>query len=438
MAAEWPRISLREAGVSLIDCDHRTPPSSDIGYPYIAIPQIKRGRLDLSDVRRISHEQFMEWTRKAVPTSYDVVLSRRCNPGETAFVPPGLKCALGQNLVLLRADGKRVFPPFLRWMVRSPDWWEQVGKYINVGAVFDSLKCADIPKFELPLPSLAEQRAIACILETLDDKIELNRQMNETLEAIARAIFKSWFVDFDPVRAKGEGRASCLPKRIADLFPDRFDDSELGEIPAGWRISRLGREAVTVLGGTPSRAEPAYWRGDIPWINSGKANEFRVVEPSEFITQEGLDTSATKMLPSRTTVIAITGATLGQVSLTEIETCANQSIVGVIGTDALPSEFIYFWVKEHIEDLLAWQTGGAQQHINKNNVNDMPVICPNEGVIAAYLALVRSGFDRIKACCNDSLALSTLRDTMLPKLISGELGIPSVRTAWQPVPAGVG
>lgn len=140
--SEWHTISLREANVSLIDCEHRTPAKAASGVPYIAIPQIKNGRIDITDARRISQEHFMEWTRKAAPQPYDVVLSRRCNPGETAFVPPGLDFALGQNLVLLRADGTKIYPPFLRWLVRGTDWWEQIGKFINVGAVFDSLKCA--------------------------------------------------------------------------------------------------------------------------------------------------------------------------------------------------------------------------------------------------------------------------------------------------------
>ena len=214
MTSDWKTLTLREAGVSLIDCEHRTPPAAERGYPYIAIPQIKHGRLLLAEVRRISHEHFLDWTRKAHPRPYDVILSRRCNPGETAFVPPGLECALGQNLVLLRADGKKLHPPFLRWLVRSPNWWEQIGKFINVGAVFESLKCADIPNFALPIPSIREQQAIARILGSLDDKIELNRRMNETLEGLARALFQSWFVDFDPVRAKATGQ------------PNGFHDSE--------------------------------------------------------------------------------------------------------------------------------------------------------------------------------------------------------------------
>ena len=245
--------------------------------------------------------------------------------------------------------------------------------------------------------------------------------MSETLEAMARALFKSWFIDFDPVRAKAEGRDPGLPKPIADLFPGRLVDSELGETPEGWRLSTLGAEVESVLGGTPSREHPEYWGGDIPWINSGKANEFRVVEPSEFITHEGLASSATKMLPSRTTIIAITGATLGQISVTEIAVCANQSIVGVLGTDTLPTEFLYFWISEHVDELLARQTGGAQQHINKNNINELPVLCPGAPLVRAYLGTARTVFDRIRTCLFESRALAALRDALLPALLSGDV-----------------
>jgi type I restriction enzyme S subunit len=249
MAGEWKLTSLREAGVSLIDCDHRTPPAAESGYPYIAIPQLKEGRLDLSDVRRISSEHFVEWTRKARPQHHDVVLSRRCNPGETAYVPAGLESALGQNLVLLRSDGSRVFPPFLRWLVRGPDWWEQIGTFINVGAVFDSLKCADIPNFKMPLPPLAEQKAIAAVLGALDDKIELNRRMNATLEAMARALFQSWFVDFDPVRAKLDGRKpEGLDKATAALFPSHLAHEAGVAVPQGWSQKRWGDIATLEYG----------------------------------------------------------------------------------------------------------------------------------------------------------------------------------------------
>jgi len=254
MGGEWQRMTLRAANVTLIDCDHRTPPAAEDGYPYVAIPQMRGGRTELNDARRITREHYFDWTRKAKPSTNDVVLSRRCNPGETAVAPAGAEFALGQNLVLLRADGTHVYPPFLRWLVRGPTWWEQVGTFINVGAVFDSLKCADVPRFELLIPPLDEQRAIAHILGTLDDKIELNRRMNETLEAMARALFKSWFVDFDPVRAKLEGRwrpgqsLPGLPAHLYDLFPDKLVPSELGEIPEGWGVRPLA-ECIEVVRG---------------------------------------------------------------------------------------------------------------------------------------------------------------------------------------------
>src|SRR5688500_6624434 len=179
MAHKWRSMTLGQAGVSLIDCDHRTPPPADAGYPYVGIPQLRGGRIDLSDVRRISREHYIEWTRKAKPRANDVILSRRCNPGETAIVPAEMDCALCQNLVLLRADATKIHPPFLRWLGRGPEWWNQISKFINVGAVFDSLRCADVPKFELCIPPLADQRVIAHILGTLDDKIEMNQRTNE-------------------------------------------------------------------------------------------------------------------------------------------------------------------------------------------------------------------------------------------------------------------
>ena len=178
MKSNWQHLSLRDAGISLIDCVHKTPKAKDDGYPYVAIPQIKDGRIDLSSTRKISHEDFLAWTIKAKPKAHDIVLSRRCNPGESAYVPEGVEFALGQNLVLLRSDGKKVYRPYLRWLLKSPFWWAEVRKYINVGAVFTSLKCADVPNFTLPIPPLNEQMKISEILYSIDKKIELNHQIN--------------------------------------------------------------------------------------------------------------------------------------------------------------------------------------------------------------------------------------------------------------------
>jgi len=435
MVGEWRSTTVRqlvEEGVleRPIDGNHGEihPKTSDFvehGIPFIMASDLVGGRVDTKHCAFIS-EKHARALRKGFALPGDVLISHKATMGRTALVDqldvPFLMLTPQVTYYRVR-DPSRLVARYLKLYFDSPDFqalfetWGQKGStraYLGITAQLD---------LPIVLPSPAEQRAIAHILGTLDDNIALNRWMNETLEAIARALFKSWFVDFDPVRAKAEGRNPGLPQPLADLFPDSFEDSELGEIPRGWGLSRLGDEVETLLGGTPSRVEASFWGGDIPWINSGKANEFRIVEPSEFITQAGLDSSATKLLPARTTVIAITGATLGQVSITEIATCANQSIVGVLGSAALPSEFIYFWVKENIDRLIASQTGGAQQHINKKNVNELPIVVPGKGVVSAYMRTARATFDRIKESCFESRTLGALHDALLPKLISGELRV---------------
>ena len=420
MAGEWKRTSLREAGVSLIDCDHRTPPAADSGYPYVAIPQLKEGRLALSDVRRISPEHFVEWTRKAKPQHHDVILSRRCNPGETAYVPEGLECALGQNLVLLHSDGTKVFPPFLRWLLAGPDWWEQVGTFINVGAIFNSLKCADIPNFKMPLPPLAEQKAIASVLGALDDKIELNRRMNATLEAMARALFQSWFVDFDPVRAKLDGRLpGGLDAATAALFPDHLEVTALGHIPKGWTAGKLGDI------GTNSRrgVQPGDIAPNTPYIALehmprrcialGDWDDSAEVASGKSAFKKG-DILFGKLRPYFHKVGV---APFDGVCSTDILVLAPKSpewfgfLLGHVSSD----ELIQF------TDLAS--TGTKMPRTNWGDINSFKVALPPKPIAAVFTRSIQPMLDRIHVNLHQSRTLATLRDTLLPKLLSGELSV---------------
>jgi len=269
---------------------------------------------------------------------------------------------------------------------------------------------------EISLPPLADQKVIAKILFDLDEKIELNNQMNKTLENIAQVIFKRWFIDFEFPDENGEPYKSSGGEMV---------ESELGMIPKGWGVSTIGKSLQTFLGGTPSTKDKNYWtNGSIPWINSGKVNEFRIIEPTAYITEEALKNSATKIMPKKTTVIAITGATLGKVSIIEKEMCANQSVVGIIENKILPSEFIYFWVKAHMKKLMSEQTGGAQQHINKENVNSLEILIPPLQIIEKYIINVRPIFDEISNKCSENLTLSKIRDDLLPKLMTGKIRVP--------------
>ena len=278
-----------------------------------------------------------------------------------------------------------------------------ISPYVT-GCAQPKLNQENLRNIEIELPSHID--SIASILSSLDRKIELNNKINADLEEMAQAIFKNWFVDFEP-------------------FKDgKFVDSELGMIPEGWKVGTLGDFCKCLLGGTPSRSKEEYWNGDVNWINSGEINKFRILEASEKITELGLSKSATKLLPKKTTVLAITGATLGQVSLLEIDTCANQSVIGVLENTEIPYEYIYPFIKDRIEMLIQHQTGGAQQHINKDNVESLIFLLPAKNVLENYISLVGPMYKRIESQCFENLYLSTLRDTLLPRLMSGEIEVP--------------
>jgi len=367
---------------------------------YIDIASVDDGRV--LEVQELALNNAPSRAQRVVRDN-DILLSMvRPNLKHFAFIKkskPNMVASTGFAVI----SAKKIDPRFLYYYLTTD-------KYTNYLTAIADAHTSTYPAFnpdvlensEVPFPPDSEQCAIAKILSDLDEKIELNLQMNKTLESMGQALFKHWFVDFE--------------------FPGSGKTRFIHDLPVGWRMSKVGAELLTILGGTPSRTEPRYWiGGTIPWINSGKVNEFRVIEPSEFITEEGLNNSATKIMPKKTTIIAITGATLGQVSLLEISACANQSVIGVLESNNIPSEFIYFWIKENIGILISSQTGGAQQHINKDNVNELNLLCPSKEIINHYLSVSRPLFDQIKTNCFESTKLAMIRDSLLPKLMSGKI-----------------
>ncbi|MCI5210004.1 MAG: restriction endonuclease subunit S [Candidatus Electrothrix sp. ATG2] len=450
MGGEWQLMTLKEAGVTLIDCIHKTPPDAGDGYPYIAIPQMKEGRIDFhADPRLISESDFIEWTKKAYPQENDVVLSRRCNPGETAHVPPRVRFALGQNLVLLRSDSKKVYPPFLRWLTKGFQWWNQTSKFLNVGAVFDSLRCADIPNFELTIPPLPEQKAIAHILGSLDDKIELNRQMNATLEAMAQALFKSWFVDFDPVidkalaagnpipeplhkraearKALGDQRKP-LPADIAQHFPDRFVfNEEMGWVPEGWEESTIGDEVEIMGGGTPSTKDATFWEGGVHPFCTPKdmstLGSIVLTDTIRHLTDAGVKKISSGQLP-KGVVLMSSRAPIGYLAISDVPVSVNQGIIGMLPNQKYGSTYLLFWAHFNMGAIKDRANGSTFLEISKKNFRPIPFLVPAQELTEFFNEQVKGIYNKMLLLSEQVRELSTLRDTLLPKLLSGQLRIP--------------
>ncbi len=263
----------------------------------------------------------------------------------------------------------------------------------STGTVFDSINRKDLENLEISFHSEEEQEKIENILGSLDDKIELNNEINNNLHELCNNLY------FKLVSQLNDTNSS---------------------------VESIKNVAKCVLGGTPSRTKKEYWNGSINWINSGEINKFRIIKASEKITELGLNKSSTTLLPRGTTVLAITGATLGQVSRLEIDSCANQSVIGIITNEKELNNYMYLSILNSINDLVLKQTGGAQQHINKNDVETHEIIVPSTELISQFDEIIRPLFDQISANCFEINKLEQLRDTLLPKLMNGEIDLDNI------------
>ncbi|NIM33261.1 MAG: restriction endonuclease subunit S [Pseudomonas stutzeri] len=432
MSSEWRLLTLKEAGVSLIDCDHKTPPASEEGYPYIAIPQLKNGHISLEGVRRISHVDYLEWTKKLKPQANDVIVVRRCNSGDSAHVPAGLDCAIGQNLVVLRASGERVRPDFLRWLLKGPEWWAQVSKFINVGAVFDSLRCRDIPNFELMIPPLVEQAEIARVLGAIDNRITLLRETNATLEAIAQALFKSWFVDFDPVHAKAEGRQpEGMDAPTAALFPDSFEESELGLVPKGWAVKPVGDAVDCLGGGTPDTKEASYWEpAEHCWTTPKDLSGLQspvLLRTERQLSTLGLAKVSSGLLPAGTLLLS-SRAPIGYLAIAQMPVAVNQGYIAIPSGGVLSPVYMLFWCRQNMEGIKGRANGSTFMEISKKAFRPIPALVPTADVLDAFANIAEPLFERLIENERQAQTLTQLRDTLLPRLISGQLRLPEAES----------
>ena len=299
---------------------------------------------------------------------------------------------------------------------------------MDSGSAIPSTSRDDFYALEVALPPIEWQREIVSILSAFDDKIEANCRMNETLEATARAIFKSWFVDFDPVHYKADGQIPPgMDTETAALFPDSFEESELGLIPRGWRVGTLRDCCVKVEnGGTPKRSESDYWNPpSIAWLTSGEVRQSIITATDNFISEIGLKNSSAKVWESGTTVVALYGATAGQVSLLAIPCTANQACCGLT-----PLQNMIFYVYLHtsgsVEALGMQARGSAQQNLSQSLVANFPAIIPDDGVLNSFHEVASPIFEKWVSNLEESRSLAETRDALLPKLVSGEIRVGEV------------
>lgn len=416
-------VKLKDLCLLVVDCPHSTPRWTDSGVIVLRNQYIKNGKLDLTSPSFTDEENYNFRTKRAIPQEGDIVITREAPMGEVCMIPADLKCCLGQRMVLLRPDPIKCDSNYLLFALQSKTVQEQISWNEGTGSVVSNLRIPVLESLEIPWVGLNVQKNIGRILKNIDDKIELNNQMNETLEAMARAIFKEWFIDFGPVRAKAEGRRPFgMDDETAALFPDSFEESELGMIPKGWRVSRYIDNIEVIGGGTPRTSVDEFWNGNIPWfsvVDSPKDGDVWIIDTAKKITNLGLNSSRTKLLEVGTVILTARG-TVGKLGLVGKPMAMNQSCYALKPKD---SNFIFYYylIYSLVNQLKGKSHGSVFDTITTNTIESLFYISPPPNLINKYHFFLQNHFEIIKNNLFENKTLTEFRDLLLPRLISGEI-----------------
>lgn len=405
------QFKVKELGDCLeLVIDHRgkTPKKlgadwTEAGIPTISAKNVNGGRLVSRDsIRYVSFEVYKRWMKQDVQRGDCLLVSEGATLGECMLWDYDFPIVLGQRIFCLRANPAILAPRFLYAYMTSRGFQDEIiGR--ATGTSVDGLRQTEVLKLELRLPPIAQQELIGDFLYNLDNKIELNQQMNSTLETMARALFQSWFVDFDPVRSKLDGRPPVgLDPETAALFPEHFEDSALGPIPNGWEVGRLD-DVLTLQRGfdllTPDRTHGKYPVMAASGPN-GCHDKFMVRGPGVTTGRSGV---------------------LGRVFFIHDDFWPLNTSLWVKEFKRVSSVYAFHLLRDL--DFEMFNAGSAVPTLNRNHVHNLPVVIPPKSIIEAFDSQVMPLMKLKKANEDQSNTLATLRNTLLPKLLSGELSI---------------
>ena len=389
--------------------------------PWVSAKDMKRFRLDDTE-DHVTEEGVANGT-KLVPSGSVLILARGMTLlNDVPICIANRPMAFNQDVKALRPK-PHVRSDFLPYLLLGNK--ERLLSLVDLaGHGTGRLNSDELRALEVMLPPVPEQRSIAHILGTLDDRIDLNRGINETLEAMARALFKSWFVDFDPIRAKAEGRDPGLPKPLADLFPDRLVDSELGEIPEGWEAGTVAEMSTLNPEAWSRQAYPAKINyldlSNTKWGRIGAVMEYKAADaPSR----------AQRILRPGDTIVGTVRPGNGSYALISEDGLTGTTGFAVLRPRTAQSqEFVYLAVTgaENIDALAHLADGGAYPAVRPDIVAATPVVRPSDQVLGRFAAAAGPLLAKVACSQNASRTVAALRDKLLPKLISGELRVTHV------------
>lgn len=436
----------------------------DDGIPSIMPKNISIDTVLTDDIARVSTDDVNRLAKYKVKTG-DIVYSRRGDVEKCSRITDredGWLC--GTGCLRVRVLPGRVSTEYLHAYLCHPSVREWIVRHA-VGATMPNLNTSILSALPVIVPTQTEMEKVASIWLSLSGKIQINNQINQTLEKMAQAIFKSWFVDFEPVKAKiasleagGSKEEALLAamqavsgkpvdelarlqteqpdhysnlRATAELFPSAMQESELGEIPEGWRFSQIGDEVVVVGGGTPSTKNPDFWEGGhISWTTPKDLSNLSdkvLVDTERKITDAGLAKISSGLLPVDT-VLMSSRAPVGYLALAKTPVAVNQGYIVMKCNKVITPEFVIQWCAYYMDEIKSRASGTTFAEISKKNFKVISVVCPDSDLAEAYSELVSGIYALIENNVRGSKSLGEIRDALLPELLSGKLTAPEEGT----------
>ena len=380
----WKTYKAEEFCLTVTDGTHDSPKPKTCGRYLITSKHLKPSGIDFSSANKISEEDYNKIIQRSKVEQYDILFSMIGTIGNIHRVTISSVDFAVKNMGIFKMGGDANRSLWMYYWLQSPEAKEYINSRVS-GSTQGYLTLGNLREFPIRVPSrIEEQKKITDILSAIDDKIEVNRRINDNLEQQAQALFKSWFVDFDTIK--------------------------------------LGDVVTTTSGGTPSRKYPEYYDGNYGWVKSKELNGSFIIDTEEKITEQAISKSAAKMLPEKSVLIAMYGATVGQYALLSSPMSCNQAVCALLPNENYPYTYLFMFAKNKKEELINKAVGSAQQNISQVLIKDLDI--SNDILkIKQFHTIVNPFFETIEKNQQEITRLTTLRDTLLPKLMSGDIAI---------------
>lgn len=429
MNVDWPSVPLSE----LVDPQRGisygiVQPGSPVpdGVPIVRVSDVRNGRIDARSPLRVSADIERAYGRTRLRGG-ELLITIVGTVGETAIVPPAMAGWNVARAIAVLPVKPEVGSYWVQLGLRSSAAASMIQSRLNT-TVQATLNLGDLSRLPIVLPPSHERQAIASILGALDDKIELNRRMNETLEAMAQAIFQDWFVAFGPTRTKMEGRPPYLAPDLWALFPDRLDAE--GK-PEGWDTGPLSSLMEIISGGTPPTSDSSSWNGRIPWysvVDAPSDTDLFVFDTQRKLTSHGLQRSPGSLIAANTVIVSARG-TVGKLAIAGVEMTFNQSCYALRPLRGFGDRGLFFAVKNAVSRFHDLAHGAVFDTITKATFDAIQSILPPASVARAFEDIAEPLMLRIKANVEEGRSLAATRDLLLPRLMSGELRVKDAERA---------